>query len=72
MQEMSTLRLLLAFAGADTLACAFSNRDEWKQYNALRSEILQELKARGLHEPWTMEHFSAIGKIANAYLEKHK
>lgn len=72
MQEMSTLELLIAFAGADTLACAFSNRDEWKQYNALRSEIMQELKARGLHEPWAMPHFSAIAEIANTYLQKHK
>ena len=72
MQEMSTLRLLLAFAGADTLACAFSDRAEWAQYNALRSEILQELKARGLHEPWAMPHFSATAEIANTYLQQQK
>lgn len=72
MEEMSTLELLIAFAGADTLACAFSRRDEWEQYNALRSEILQELKARGLREPWAMKHFSAIAEIANTYLQEHK
>jgi hypothetical protein len=70
MKELSTHRLLLAFAGADTLACAFASREEWKQYNALRSEILQELKARGLHEPWAMPHFSAIAEITNTYLQK--
>ena len=72
MQEMSTLELLIVFAGADTLACAFSHRAEWAQYNALRSEILRELKDRGLHEPWAMPHFSATAEIANTYLEKHK
>ena len=70
MQEMSTYRLLLAFAVADTLTCAFSNQVEWKQYDALRSEILQELKARGVHEPWTMPQFSAIAEITNTYLKK--
>lgn len=72
MQKMSNLELLLAFAGADTLACAFCHQDEWGQYNALRSEILQELKTRGMHEPWAMEHFSASAKIVNTYLAMHK
>ena len=71
MQKLSTLELLLAFAGADTLACVFSSLEEWAQYNALRSEILQELKARGLHEPWAMPHFSATAEITNTYLQQH-
>lgn len=72
MQELSQLGLLIAYAGADTLACAYSLRAEWAHYNALRSELLQELKARGLHEPWAMGHVSAIAEIADTYLQQQK
>jgi hypothetical protein len=72
MENFEDMRLLIAFIGADALACAYSAHEDWPRYDKLREELARQIHARNLPNPFYAEGFSAIVGAANKLLGENK